>query len=113
MDIRTRLRIFATTSLLALAVLSLTAAATHAAPISGNKRQDCLNRGYAWHDGKGCADKPCKLPGSLIPIEPGATFDSGGKTYMCSGLTGTWVLYRTSHPASPSGASAPTTVAQP
>jgi hypothetical protein len=113
MNIRAQLRTFATTSLLALAVLSLTATATHAAANTGSKKQDCINRGYSWVDGKGCADKHCTFPGILIPVHPGTNFQYNGKEYYCDGLTGNFVPLRTAPSGPSSMTGAPTTAAQP
>lgn len=114
MNLRAQLRTAATTSLLALAIVSLTATATHAAPVGGAK-QDCIDRGYVWYDKWGCADRHCAVPGSLIPVRPGTNFFYNGKVYACDGFTGqfTEVKGRTmpSGPGSMTGA--PTTGAQP
>jgi len=98
--LRSSLNALAAASLLALVLTTLPAGVVHAAPNSPkpSAKQDCINRGYRWMEGQGCADKTCRQGGTVFrhPAEPGETryirnSDGTVTTQYCDGVTGTWI----------------------
>jgi hypothetical protein len=64
-----------------------------------SKCSACINDGNDWIEGQGCLSKAC-TSGDRV-YEGGDTILSGGRWYMCNGLTGNWVQVRTGTPPPP------------
>jgi hypothetical protein len=70
-----------------------------AASAQKSKCRACVDDGNNWIEGQGCLSKAC-LNGNRA-YEGGDTIHSGGRWYMCNGLTGNWEQFASTTPPPP------------
>lgn len=102
MNLQKNVRTFASASLLALAIASVPMGIAHAA--THTNRQSCEAAGFVWMEGRGCIDKTCSHGGKTYQNGEGyrvTVFAGQHRLYVCDGVTGEFVIYRTADPQGP------------